>query len=112
DVSFEHVSGNTGGPRAIAWDAGDAELNACVANPNLWVGWRQQPNDVAIVRKLDGTSGMPLGEAEVPDWEGNWGHGTYGGAADADGAFWGLGTLGTLVRVDPETYDVERWDNP
>jgi streptogramin lyase len=111
DVGFEAAgSGNQGGPRAIAWDGGD--INACVAMPNVWVGWRDQPHDRAIVRRLDGQTGQVLGEAEIPDWQGNWGHGIYGGAADADGAFWGMGTLGTLVRVDPDTYDVQRWDNP
>jgi hypothetical protein len=109
DVDFQHASGNQGGPRAVAWDGGDP--NACAAMPNVWVGWRDQPHDRSIVRKLDGLTGMPLGEAEVPDWQGNWGHGTYGGAADAEGAFWGLGTRGTLVRVDPDTYDVQRWEN-
>ena len=110
EVGFQPVSGNDGGPRAIAWDGGNTKV--CNAKPNLWVGWRDQPNPTSIVRKYDGQTGEVLGEAEIIDWQGNWGHGTYGGAADGEGAFWVLGTLGTLVRVDPETYELERWDNP
>jgi hypothetical protein len=100
---------NVGGPRAIAWDGYASQ--GC-ETPNLWVGWRNQPEEEVLIRRLDGRTGDLIGEVTVPDWEGNWGHGTYGGASDADGAFWGLGTLGTLLRVDPQTLDVERWDNP
>jgi streptogramin lyase len=113
DVMFpQGLDANTGGPRAVAWDGGNLDANPCEANPNVWVGWRAQPDTVAKVRRLDGLTGAQLGEAEIPDWECNWDHGTYGGAADRDGAFWGLGTLGTVLRVDPETYDVQRWENP
>jgi streptogramin lyase len=112
DVDFpQGLASNEGGPRAVAWDGGDPKT-PCDPRPNLWIGWRDQPNEVAKVRRLDGETGNMIGEVEVSDWQGNWGHGTYGGAADADGAFWGLGTLGTVFRVDPKTYDVQRWDNP
>jgi streptogramin lyase len=112
DVGFpQGLDSNQGGPRAVAWDGGDPKT-PCDPKPNLWIGWRDQPDEVVKVRRLDGATGNMLGEVEVPDWQGNWGHGTYGGAADRDGAFWGLGTLGTVIRVDPKTYAVQRWDNP
>jgi streptogramin lyase len=65
-----------------------------------------------MVRKIDGDNGTMIDEVLVPNWEGNWGHGTYGGAADADGAFWGLGTLGTLITIDPDLTGVTTHVNP
>ncbi len=100
-----------GGPRGIAWDAND-NGNQCDPKPNLWVGWRNQPNNEAMVRQLDGQTGVELGSVVVPNWQGNWNHGVYGGAADRIGAFWGLGTLGTIIRVAPDNYELTRWDNP
>ena len=107
------LSNNSGGPRGTAWDA---EGTACAATPNVWVGFRKQPHEPAsIVRKLDGQTGMTLGEAEIEHPAGSWGHGlTYGGAVDADGAYWGLG-LGSpliLVRVDGQTYESDVWTLP
>jgi streptogramin lyase len=113
DIAFDQtVNGNAGGPRGTAWDAGDSQANPCDRESNLWVGWRDQPNQTAIVRRIDGETGQTIGEASIPDWQCNWGHGPYGGAADKDGAFWGLGTLGTLARIDPDTFEVQLWDNP
>jgi len=115
DVGFDNGNGanaNQGGPRAIAWDAGEPGPDGCPKNPTLWVGWRNQPDEAVKIRRFDGETGMTLGEVDVPDWQQNWGHGTYGGATDKHRAFWGLGTLGTLVRVDPQTLAVTRWDNP
>lgn len=113
DVGFNGGgNSNTGGPRAIAWDAGEPGPDGCPSNPTLWVGWRDQPQKAVKIRRFDGETGTVLGEVDVPDWEGNWGHGTYGGATDKQRAFWALGTLGTLVRVDPDTLAVTRWDNP
>ena len=111
DIPFNN-NDNQGGPRGTAWDAGADAAGCATANPHLWIGWRDQPDDVAIVRRLDGATGTLDGEVVIPDWVGNWGHGPYGGAADADGAYWGLGTLGTLIRIDPDTLDYERWENP
>lgn len=111
DFSTE-TSDNQGGPRAIAWDARGDASNPCQSNPNLWFGWRNQPHEQVIVRRLDGATGDPLDEVVVDAWQSVWNHGTYGGAADKDGGFWGLGTLGTLIYVDPVTLDVSRWDNP
>jgi streptogramin lyase len=112
EVGFDNGGNNTGGPRAIAWDAGQAGPDGCPADPKLWVGWRHQPNTAVKIRRLDGETGQLLGEVDVPDWEQNWGHGTYGGATDKQRDFWGLGTLGTLVRVEAQTLAVTRFDNP
>lgn len=111
DVEF---AGGNGGPRAIAWDSGENYLeDPC--NPGqarVWVGWRNQPNDEVLIRRLRGDTGEIDNEVLIPDWDGNWGHGTYGGATDAQGNFWGLGTLGTIVKVDAVTFQYTRWDNP
>lgn len=103
---------NQGGPRAIAWDARGDDGNPCLSRPNVWFGWRNQPLAQVLVRRLDGATGETLDEIVVDEWQSVWNHGTYGGAADKDGGFWGLGTLGTLIYIDPVTLDVSRWDNP
>jgi streptogramin lyase len=77
----------------------------------VWVGWRDQPSANAKIRRIDGVTGEIDDEVEVPDWEDNWGHGPYGGAIDANGDFWAMGTLGTLLRVDGETMETERIEN-
>jgi hypothetical protein len=112
EVGFAGAGGNQGGPRAIAWDAGEDGPGGCPTNPKLWVGWRDQPEPAVKIRRLDGETGELLGEVDVPEWSQNWGHGTYGGATDKNRDFWGLGTNGTLVRVDAQTLQVTRWDNP
>jgi hypothetical protein len=112
-VGFDNGgAGNQGGPRAIAWDAGVDGPDGCPSDATLWVGWRDQPHAAVKIRRLDGETGGLLGEVDVPDWQDQWGHGTYGGATDKQRDFWGLGTLGTLVRVDAETLAVTRFDNP
>jgi DNA-binding beta-propeller fold protein YncE len=111
-VGFDNGAGNLGGPRAIAWDAGQPGPNGCPSNPTLWVGWRNQPHAAVKIRHLDGTTGEALGEVDVPNWQHEWGHGTYGGATDKQRDFWGLGSSGTLVHVDAETLAVTRHDNP
>ena len=113
DVGFDTgVAGNTGGPRAIAWDGGEQGPDGCPKDPKLWVGWRTQPDTAIAIRRLDGQTGESLGEVAVTDWNQNWGHGTYGGATDKNRDFWGLGTNGTLVRISAQTLAVTRWDNP
>jgi hypothetical protein len=113
EVGFDlDVAGTTGGPRAIAWDAGEPGPDGCPQNPKVWVGWRDQPNDAIKLRRLDGATGAIDAEVGVDDWLCNWDHGTYGGATDKQRNFWGLGTLGTLVRVEAETLAVTRFDNP
>jgi hypothetical protein len=106
------LNSNEGGPRAIAWDGGDPQGDPCDPKPNLWVGWRNQPNEEAVVRRLDGLTGNMIGEAVIPNWDGNWGHGTYGGASDRERNFWGLGTKGTVIKVDVDDFTVTRWENP
>lgn len=106
-----------GGPRAIAWDfhQGDSGPDGdtdCYGDPRLWIGWRNQPDSSITLRRLDGQTGESQGEAIIDNWQGNWGHGSYGGAIDPEGHFWALGTLGTLVRVHGETMEVTRWDHP
>jgi hypothetical protein len=114
DVGFAGGGGNSnqGGPRAIAWDAGEQGPDGCPTDPKLWVGWRNQPEAAVRIRRLDGETGAALGEVDGPDWDQQWGHGTYGGATDKHRDFWGLGSSGTLIRVDAETLAVDRWDNP
>ncbi len=111
EVGFSGSSGNQGGPRAVAWDAHEEMEGECwVPAPRVWVGWRDQPNTVAKIRRLNGATGEVDDEVEIPDWNGNWGHGTYGGAIDGHDNFWALGTAGTLVRVDGETFEADRYD--
>ncbi|MBL4683466.1 MAG: hypothetical protein JKY37_02660 [Nannocystaceae bacterium] len=103
---------HTGGPRAVAWDVGEPVQDICdPPAPRVWVGWRDMPNDTVILRRLDGATGETDAEVTVPEWDGRWGHGTYGGAVDGDNNFWALGTWSTLIRVDGVTLDVDRWDN-
>lgn len=111
DLGFpQGLDSNQGGPRAVAWDAGDPAQ--CYLGARVWIGWRDQPNAGVKLRRLDGDTGVEQVTVDVPDWQCNWGHGTYGGAIDKDGAFWGLGTLQTLVRVDPQSLAVDRWEGP
>jgi hypothetical protein len=113
DVGFDTtIAGHDGGPRAIAWDAGTPGPDGCPQDPKVWVGWRDQPNTSVIVRRLDGHTGASEGEVTIDDWYQYWGHGTYGGATDKNRDFWGLGTSGTLIRVDADTLEVQRWNNP
>lgn len=104
------LDSNQGGPRGIAWDAGS--LESCHGDAHVWIGWRDQPSTTVMIRRLDGKTGVVDATVQVPDWMCEWGHGTYGGAADRDGAFWGLGTWMTLVRVDPKTLAVDRFQGP
>lgn len=101
---------NTGGPRAVAWDAGLPGEDPCGGNPRVWASWRNQPDNSITIRRLDGATGEVDAEVVVPNWVGNWEHGAYGGATDINGDFWVLGTLGTLIKVDTDTLDVSRYD--
>ncbi|PRP95814.1 hypothetical protein ENSA5_36830 [Enhygromyxa salina] len=113
EVGFDSsVAGHQGGPRAVAWDRGEDGPEGCKQDPKVWVGWRAQPDDSVIVRRLDGATGEPEGEVEISAWDQNWGHGTYGGATDKERNFWGLGTGGSLIKVDGESFEAQRWDNP
>lgn len=95
---------NVGGPRAVAWEAGDPD-NPCTSTPGVWVGWRDMPTTNVSLWRLDGETGEHVGdEVLIPDWETNqWNHGVYGAAIDAEGDLWALGNAGRLVRVDGES---------
>ena len=111
DLNFpKGLDSNQGGPRAIAWDGGAS--SDCFATSKVWVGWRDQPSTTAKIRRIDGITGKTDIEVLAPEWECNWGHGTYGGAATKEGAFWGLGTLANLVHVDPLSLQVTRYKGP
>ena len=77
----------------------------------LWIGWGSMATGSAIVRRLDGMTGETEFEVTIDDWVGEWGHGIYGGAVDGDRNFWGLGTWGTMIRIDAVTQEVTRWDS-
>jgi DNA-binding beta-propeller fold protein YncE len=102
---------NQGGPRALAWEPGVADPNDECAprKPRLWVGYRDDKDlTIAKIRRIahDGSS---FEEVEVPQWACNWSHGIYGGASDQEGNFFGVGSLGDVVRVDAETMELKRW---
>lgn len=101
------VEGN--GARAVAWEAGTND-DPCsgVDDAAVWVGYRHTA-DVVRIDLLDGQTGTRLGRAEIDDPAfAQPGYGIYGGAADADGNFWGnnLGS-GKLVRVDRQDFGWE-----
>ncbi len=114
DAGFdESVAGSQGGPRATAWEGGEIDPDTCQnVNADLWFAFRNQPDDSATIRRLDGDDGTPVGEVVIEDWPCNWGHGPYGGAMDANGDFWALGTLGSLFKISGQDMSVERYDNP
>lgn len=109
---------NDGGPRGLAWDAGTRNSDDPCEDPDprLWVGWRDQPTNDSLIRRYTGDL-SDYEEVRIKSFFGQeWSHGVYGGAADADGNFWGLGTYlpaqngiasGALVRVDAETLEYE-----
>lgn len=104
------LDNNQGGPRGMAWDGGS--LDKCFGDAHVWIGWRDQPSTTANIRRIDGATGITDVTVQIPNWDCEWGHGPYGGAAARDGAFWGLGTRLTLVRIDPKTFAVERFQGP
>jgi hypothetical protein len=114
DAGFdEGIAGSQGGPRATAWTAGEYDEQTCRnENAELWFGFRNQPAASVTIRKLDGNDGSVIGEVVVDEWPCNWDHGPYGGAIDASGDFWGLGTSGSIFRIHRDDFTVERWDNP
>lgn len=111
DLEVETKGGaNTGGPRAVAWGLTPGGKDPCGdEKADLWVGYLDSPKDEVLIKKLS-AKGEILDEARVVDWKSNWGHGLYGGAIDPKGNFWGLGTKGTLLRVNPDTMDVDRFE--
>lgn len=113
DADFdESIAGSLGGPRATAWAPGVLDEETCeTVGADLWFGFRNQPAESVTIRRLDGKTGALVAEVVVDEWPCNWDHGPYGGAIDANGDFWGLGTSGSLFRIDGDDMTVERWDN-
>lgn len=104
--------GATGGPRALAWDANAQPTpdGGCWHEPRLWVGWLSlQDPTVGVIVRLDGATGEELDRLELPDWQGFFGHGPYGGAVDDRGGFWAVDTGSGLAHIDADTLEVRRW---
>jgi len=88
--------------RPVAWTRGSWDETVCnYTGADLWTVC---DNDVLL---LDGDSGAIL--QTVPITDGGYAF-AYGGAADADGNFWGL-DLGSsqLFRVDIEDFSLQAW---
>ena len=88
-----------GSNRPAAWTPGTYSQAACgYVDAKLWTACDQ---DILL---LNGETGAI--EQTIP----NVGSFFYGGAADADGNFWGLDTSGgQLVRVDIDDFTVQSW---
>ncbi len=115
DLGFTAPAGspdNQGGPRAVAWNAGIELEDGCFSDPQVWVGWRDQPSSSVKIKRLDGETGEVDGDVLVENWWGQWGHGPYGAAADAAGGIWILGSSGTILYIDPDDLGVTRWNVP
>jgi hypothetical protein len=96
------VDGVSAGPRTLAWNGEES--------PSVWVGWRWQYN-VGRILRLDGETGQPDADAEVPDWRDYFAQGIYGGASTEEGDLWAIGKGGYIIRVDADTTNIERWDH-
>lgn len=102
------------GARAAAWDSGNDpenldDMGCQVVDPSLWVSAMDGSNTVHVWR-LDGSTGAPIDEAQLPGWTGGWG-GIYGGAVDRERGFWGVGKENTLlVHVDADTFELTTYD--
>ena len=84
--------------RPVAWTRGEANHATCQYDASLWTVCNSD------VHLLDGETG------EVMETIGTSAGFVYGGAADADGNFWGLDTsFSQIFRVDAGTLDVEYW---
>jgi hypothetical protein len=103
-------TGGAGGPRAIAWDGGDDDGPCPGTGADVWIGWRNDPDDGQI-RRLDGATGQPNAEIAVPGWQEVHGQGMYGGAVAKDGDFWVIGKGGTVLHVDGDTLEEQRWSH-
>jgi hypothetical protein len=90
---------NCGSNRPAAWTPGEYSQSACgYVGAKLWTAC---DSDVLL---LNGETGAI--EQTIP----GIGSFFYGGAADADGNFWGLDTSGSqLVRVDIDDFSVQTW---
>jgi len=93
--------------RPVAWTRGEFNEAECAfEGMDLWTVCDSQ------VHLLDGETGAIEETIAVPGGAGGWTF-VYGGAADADGNFWGLDTgNNTLFRVDFQTLALQSWSLP
>ncbi len=91
---------NCGSNRPVAWTRGEFDEAECsFVDMDLWTVCDSQ------VLLLDGETGAIEETIIVPG-----GSFVYGGAADADGNFWGLDTgSGNLFRVENQTWILDSW---
>ena len=91
-----------GSNRPVAWTRGTFNEAECTyEGMQVWTVCDSQ------ILLLDGETGAIDETLNVPGGGGSF---TYGGAADANGNFWGLDTSGSqLYRVDFESLDVQAW---
>jgi hypothetical protein len=89
--------------RPVAWTRGTFDDNTCgYTNAKVWTACNNN------VHLLDGETGLVEDTIVVPGSPF-----VYGGAADADGNFWGLDTSGRILfRVDFESRDLQSWPLP
>jgi len=92
-----------GSNRPVAWTRGEFDEAECsFVGMDLWTVCDSQ------VLLLDGETGAIEETIVVPG-----GAFVYGGAADADGNFWGLDTgAGSLFRVEYQTWMLDTWGLP
>ena len=90
--------------RPVAWTRGTFNEASCsYEDMQLWTVCDSQ------VHLLDGETGAIVETVAVPGGGGGWSF-VYGGAADADGNFWGLDTgNSSLFRVDGASLDTQSW---
>jgi hypothetical protein len=90
--------------RPVAWTRGEWSANACAyVDAQLWTVCDSR------VLLLDGETGSIVHEETLP----NASAFVYGGAADADGNFWGIDLASNqLVRVDIDTFVIQTWALP
>jgi hypothetical protein len=90
--------------RPVAWTRGTFNEAEC-AYEGMQV-WTVCDSNILL---LNGETGAIDEMLAVPGGGGGWSF-VYGGAADADGNFWGLDTGNSqLFRVDFETLDIQSW---
>ena len=102
------------GPRPVSWNIGPQNPDTCeYGMGDVWVGWYVQGQNTGYFRLLNGEDGATITEVSVPSWSGmNWG--PYGGAIDSENNFWviGWGQSGPIVKIDGQTYQPTKYNNP
>ncbi len=102
-----HTPLNCSSNRPVAWTRGEFNEAECrFEGMQLWTACDGQ------VLLLDGETGAIEETIPVGGGGGGWSF-IYGGAADADGNFWGLDVgNGTLFRIDYQTLALQSWALP